>query len=118
MKVYAVIDTNVVVSSMLTDNQSSPTKYVLSSVRDGIIVPMINDDIIEEYKEVLSRDKFHFIQEDVASMLKMFRTRGEWNVPECVMRDFVDLNDVIFYYPAGMGGGRAHACFCIGQRHC
>ena len=97
MKVYAVIDTNVVVSSMLTDNQSSPTKYVLSSVRDGIIVPMINDDIIEEYKEVLSRDKFHFIQEDVASMLKMFRTRGEWNVPECVMRDFVDLNDVIFY---------------------
>ena len=36
MKVYAVIDTNVIISSMLTHNIASPTKMVLSYVRVGI----------------------------------------------------------------------------------
>ena len=36
MKVYAVIDTNVIISSMLTHNIASPTKMVLSYVRDAV----------------------------------------------------------------------------------
>ena len=51
MKVYAVIDTNVIISSMLTHNTASPTKIVMAYVRDGVIVPMINDDILEEIDE-------------------------------------------------------------------
>ena len=58
MSVYAVIDTNVIISSLLTHNQKSPTRIVLDMVREGRIVPMVNSDITEEYLEVLSRSKF------------------------------------------------------------
>ena len=57
MKIYAVLDTNVIVSSMLTRNQFSPTRLIMTMVRDGGVIPMINDDILEEYSEVLSRCK-------------------------------------------------------------
>ena len=95
--IYAVIDTNVIVSSMLTRNPASPTRQILDRVRDGIIIPMINDDILEEYTDVLSRVKFSFAQTDVDQMLNMFNSRGQKYVPECLRRVFIDLNDVIFY---------------------
>ena len=58
---------------------------------------MINDDILEEYTDVLSRVKFSFAQTDVDQMLNMFNSRGQKYVPECLRRVFIDLNDVIFY---------------------
>ena len=69
MSVYAVIDTNVIISSLLTHNQKSPTRIVLDMVREGRIVPMVNSDITEEYLEVLSRSKFHFSSCDVSLYL-------------------------------------------------
>ena len=97
MKVYAVIDTNVIISSMLTHNTASPTKIVMAYVRDGVIVPMINDDILEEYADVLTRTKFSFAHEAVSEMLKLFNVRGNVSLPECLTWDFIDPNDVIFY---------------------
>lgn len=97
MKTYTVIDTNVIVSSMLTGNPTSPTKWILSKIREKNIIPIINADILEEYADVLSRDKFHFLQEDIDNMLQLFRTRGIVYTPECLRQDFIDLNDVIFY---------------------
>lgn len=97
MMVYAVIDTNVIVSSMLTRNHASPTRQILDNVRDGIIVPMVNDDILEEYTDVLSRAKFSFAQTDVVQMLNLFNIRGQKYVPDCLREVFIDLNDVIFY---------------------
>ena len=97
MRIYAVIDTNVIVSSMLTRNSLSPTKEMLVAVRDKVVVPMINADILEEYKEVLSRNKFRFASEDIDNILHLFDTAGEIFIPESIDRDFVDMNDVIFY---------------------
>ena len=105
MRVYAVIDTNVIVSSMLTQNAESPTKIVMSYLRDGVIIPMINEDILEEYTDVLSRDKFCFAQSAIDEMLKLFGVRGMVCVPECLRNDFVDPNDVIFYETYRMQDG-------------
>ena len=58
MRFYAVIDTNVLVSSFLVDN-SNPKK-ILDAVHSGTIVPLVNNEILREYEEVLSRDKFTF----------------------------------------------------------
>ena len=58
-KFYAVIDTNVIVSAVISKNlESNPAKIVRAIVQDRI-VPLFNDEILDEYREVLSRPKFH-----------------------------------------------------------
>ena len=47
MSYYAVIDTNVVVSSML--KQKSIPWQILDFVDKGIIVPLLNEEIVNEY---------------------------------------------------------------------
>ena len=56
MKYFAVIDTNVLVSAML--KWDSVPGNILELAFDGLIIPVLNDDIIKEYREVLSRPKF------------------------------------------------------------
>ncbi len=55
MKYYAVIDTNVLVSAMLKWN--SIPGNVMELTFDG---PIMNEQIVKEYREVLARPKFHF----------------------------------------------------------
>ena len=58
-KFYAVIDTNVIVSAVISKHlESNPAKIIRAIVQERI-VPLFNDEIIEEYREVLSRPKFH-----------------------------------------------------------
>ena len=57
MKVYAVIDTNVIVSSMLAVRPDSATVRVLEHLVNGDIVPMFNAEIVAEYREVLRRPR-------------------------------------------------------------
>ena len=54
--IYAVIDTNVIVSSYLTRHDDAATRQVVHAIYDGLITPLYNDEIIAEYREVLSRD--------------------------------------------------------------
>lgn len=53
MTYYAVIDTNVIVSSFL--KEGSIPDQVVSLALNGPIVPLVNDEIIYEYTEVLTR---------------------------------------------------------------
>lgn len=53
-KFYAVLDTNVLVSALLgASHMSNPTK-VLHAVTDNRIIPLYNNEIIEEYRETSS----------------------------------------------------------------
>lgn len=97
MTLHAVIDTNILVSAMLTSNPASPTKGVLDQVRKGNVTPMINDEIVEEYGEVLSRSKFHFAKTDVEDTLNLFSVKGENYTPEYLREGFADPDDTIFY---------------------
>ena len=69
MKVCAVIDTNVIVSALITKNSQSPPCMVLREVLDGRITPLFHDDIIDEYAEVLNRPKFHLKAETIQTMI-------------------------------------------------
>lgn len=66
--IYAVIDTNVLVSALITHNSESATAKVVRGLLQQDFVPMYDDDIIAEYAEVLHRAKFH-IRQDVADAL-------------------------------------------------
>ena len=67
--IYAVIDTNVLVSALLTHNIGVATAKVLDSVAMGDIVCVYNEDILMEYREVLHRPKFKFPERKIDSLL-------------------------------------------------
>ena len=102
MKVYAVIDTNILVSALITRNPDAATRMIVSSVSEGRIVPMINPEILKEYGDVLVRDKFGFSSDDVSDMLELFAVRGKIYIPQQEESDFRDADDYVFYATYGM----------------
>ena len=97
-QILAVIDTNVIVSALLNHDGESNPSIVLTSVISGSITPLYNENILSEYKDVLSRDKFPFRQEDVESTIDLFVKKGiliDSTVP--IKENFPDLDDVVFY---------------------
>ena len=50
--IYAVIDTNVIVSAYITKNLLASTSKVWAAVLQGKIIPVYSDEIIDEYIEV------------------------------------------------------------------
>lgn len=73
---YAVIDTNVIVSALLTHNPQTATAKVLDYMAKGDIVNVYNDDILMEYMDVLHRVKFHFPEAKIKSVLALITKYG------------------------------------------
>ena len=93
---YAVFDTNVLVSALMSKHADSPTVLLLDYVIDGRIVLLYNEDIINEYKDVLHRDKFHFNDEQIDALLDLIRT-GLYLDPTASQETFADEDDRVFY---------------------
>lgn len=74
--IYAIIDTNVLVSALLTHNPQAATAKVLDYMAKGDIVNVYNDDILMEYKDVLYRTKFHFPESKIKSILALITKYG------------------------------------------
>ncbi len=66
-KVYAVIDTNVIVSALISTKKDSYPLMVLSH---------LNNEIIAEYRAVLYRDKFHLKYEDIELAINTITETG------------------------------------------
>ncbi|MBR1549958.1 MAG: putative toxin-antitoxin system toxin component, PIN family [Bacteroidales bacterium] len=93
---YAVFDTNVLVSALLSRNTASPTVALLDHTLDRTIIPIYNEEILNEYNEVLHRAKFSFATERIAAVIAAIRsgiaadrTPASWNFP--------DEEDIVFY---------------------
>ena len=74
MKYYAVLDTNVLVSAML--RTGSVPGRVAAEAMNGDIIPVLNDDILEEYEDVLRRPKFGFDDRAVRVFLDELKRRA------------------------------------------
>ena len=95
MRYYAVIDTNVLVSAMLKWN--SVPGMVVQMIYSGVITPVWNNRILNEYREVLSRPKFHLSQ-DVIDILMDGITDGGLCVDEEPLDvTLPDPKDRVFY---------------------
>lgn len=96
--VFAVIDTNVIVSALLSTSSESYPLRVMANVYSGVIVPLLNDEIVKEYREVLSREKFHFAHDDIESALSVICEYG-MNLERTAVEDesFPDPEDIVFY---------------------
>ena len=95
---FAVLDTNVLVSAMFTGNPSSNPRQILDMALEGTITPLLNKEIIDEYAEVLSRDKFPFKPEDVSAVVDAFKAIGiDPGRTPVGNSDFPDPKDIVFY---------------------
>ena len=96
--IYAVIDTNVLVSSLLPSQKVSNPTMVLREVFRGRIIPVYNKEILDEYKEVLSREKFHIHQARIDTVVNHIKTTGlELERTKSWEGVFPDPKDIVFY---------------------
>lgn len=94
---YAVIDTNVFVSALITKNPESPTRLVYDFIDSGEIIPLYNDEIIAEYKEVLSRPKFKLSEEIISTLLSLVVENGISSDRFAYSETMADEKDRVFY---------------------
>lgn len=97
MTYYAVIDTNVFISALLSKNRDAATVKVLRTILDGRIVPLYHNEILAEYDEVLHREKFSFKEESIQVVLTAVKKFGIEVFPQPTGEIFVDMDDLIFY---------------------
>ena len=97
MKIYAIIDTNVIISALLSRNQDSATVKVLECLYDRTIVPIYNDEILEEYSAVLRRPKFKFTDFQINATLEAIVKGGMSSERIKTSEQLPDPKDVVFY---------------------
>lgn len=97
MTYYAVIDTNVLISALLSKNSDAATVKVLRAIFNGRIVPLYHNEILAEYDEVLHREKFHFQEKSIQMVLTAVKDFGVEVFPQPTGEIFVDMDDLIFY---------------------
>lgn len=94
---YAVIDTNVLVSALLTSHSDAATVKVMEKIFTGEIIPLFSQEILDEYSVVLHREKFKFIPEVVAVLLDVMKTIGQLVKPSPSNETLKDMKDLPFY---------------------
>ena len=95
--IYAVIDTNVIVSSLLSRKIDTGTVLIRKHILDGTIVPVFNEEIFQEYEDVLHRTKFNFPAETIDSILDAIAELGVTMGRTPTTEDFPDPSDIVFY---------------------
>lgn len=117
MEFYAAIDTNVLISALLSKNEDSPTVKILEAVFDGKIIPLYHKDILAEYDEVLHRDKFHLQEKVVHTVLLAIQQYGIEVFPQSTGIILADMDELIFYEVAAEKENEGAYLVTGNQRH-
>ena len=97
MRFFAVIDTNVIVSSLLSPHPDSATVLIRKYILDGTVVPLFNEEILFEYRSVLARPKLG-IPESLATQIVNTITQTGFTLERTASREsFSDPKDIVFY---------------------
>ena len=97
MKVCAVVDTNVLVSALLSKKEDTATVRVMNELFGGRIIPLYHKDILAEYNEVLRRGKFHLQEDTIRFVLDSVIQFGIEVFPQPTGEILTDMDDLIFY---------------------
>ncbi len=95
--IYAVIDTNVIVSSLFTRNHDSATARVMNAVYEGKVLPLVCDEILGEYEEVLHRAQLKLDPAKCDYILSLIRDQAEPMHPIHTDASMPDEDDRIFF---------------------
>lgn len=95
--IFAVLDTNVLISAALAHNKYSIPYSVFRGVVEKRFVPLVDDNIVREYWEVFSRPKFSFMQETINDIVgNTIKFAINQPVPPSGI-ELPDSDDVVFY---------------------
>ncbi len=61
------------------------------------IVPLLNKEIIEEYEDVLKRNRFGFNNVEVDDLIANIKANSIFLEREQTLEEFVDEDDIVFY---------------------
>ena len=74
--IYAVIDTNVLVAAAKTHKPNSSTSRILSLVFDGTIQPLVCEEILEEYEQILNLPALSIPSDISSEIITKFKIDG------------------------------------------
>ena len=97
MNYLVVIDTNVLISALLSKHSDAATVQVLNAVFDGTIIPVFNDEILAEYDNVLHRPKFKFPDANIQLLLDTIKTYGVFAKQLITNEILPEPKDLVFY---------------------
>ena len=95
--IKAVIDTNVIVSAYITKNLEAATSKVWEAVLQCKLTPIYNEEILNEYSDVLHREKFGIPEHLIKWALDKIVTNGVRGERVLSDESFPDRKDVVFY---------------------
>lgn len=95
--IYAVIDTNVLVSALLTHHKEASTAKVVELLLEGGFIPLYDENIIEEYEEVLHRAKFNLLSGVADSLISFIVEHGIETSRSAFVESMPDEDDRVFY---------------------
>ena len=97
MQCYAVLDTNVIVSALLSSKADAATVQVVEKLFADSFCPVVSKDILAEYREVLHRPKFHFPVDLIDTLLDVIEGKAELVDPAPTGAVLPDMKDLPFY---------------------
>lgn len=97
MKVYAVFDTNILVSALISLRSDTAVVLALETMLSGEVIPLYNDEILQEYEEVLHREKFNLPESLVDAIIRQIKKDGIASERIHTDETFPDLTDIVFY---------------------
>lgn len=95
--IYAVLDTNVLVSALLSKSADSTISRLISAVIKKHITPLYSPEIIKEYREVLARKKFCFPKELQKALVNRIISIGLDSERVPFDEVMLDEDDRVFY---------------------
>ena len=95
--IYAVIDTNVLVSALITKNPEATTAKVVRLLLEQVFVPLYDADIIVEYEDVLHRSKFPILKETAEALISFIIENGIESSRVNFAESMPDEDDRVFY---------------------
>ncbi|MGB5727593.1 MAG: putative toxin-antitoxin system toxin component, PIN family [Thiogranum sp.] len=82
---FLIIDTNVLVSGILSNNIDSPTARIVNAMLDGRIMHLLSPALLQEYREVLLRPKLRKLhglsKAEVDQILSEITANAIWREP-------------------------------------
>ena len=97
MQYLVVIDTNIIVSALLSRHMDASTVKVLEALFSSQIVPLYNNEILCEYEDVLHRKKFRFSENLIQLVIQSIRDNGISVERLTTGEDLPDPKDLVFY---------------------
>ena len=96
-KLNIIYDTNVIISSLLSTHKDSATIKVLDYFYDKKVNLIYSDEILEEYIDVLHREKFSFNKKKIDELLEIIKKEGKRIDPDKINNYDFDIKDKPFY---------------------